>query len=222
MKRWIALAATALAAGTLQAAGGSAPTVRVSNPELLAALQNPEAALQAARTPLAFDNGESARNCREYAALLPKSRPVESERNFEIRSEYLLCDALQLVGGKPFAAEKAGVAVRQARTLHDRLDVRTFPSSLRNRADAKRHTIKTVLPGAPQAEGTAVAVETPDQRFRLEVVATVDLGKGRKPEWIVWVSDESKTGTYRGYSTLVVQPPANKSGAYTAADTSRP
>ncbi|ABM32055.1 hypothetical protein QRO11_16380 [Paracidovorax citrulli] len=222
MKRWIVLAAAALAAGTLQAAGAPAPTVRVANPELLAALQNPEAALQAARTPLAFDNGESARNCREYAELLPKSRPVESERNFEIRGEYLLCDALHLVAGKPFAAEKAGVAARRARTLHDRLDVRTFPSSLRNRADAKRHTVKTVLPGASHAQGAVVAVETPDQRFRLEVVATVAPGKGRKPEWIVWVSDESKTGTYRGYSTLVVQPPRNKSGAYTAADASRP
>ncbi|MVT30276.1 hypothetical protein GO496_25880 [Acidovorax citrulli] len=184
--------------------------------------RTPRQPFRAARTPLAFDNGESARNCREYAELLPKSRPVESERNFEIRGEYLLCDALHLVAGKPFAAEKAGVAARRARTLHDRLDVRTFPSSLRNRADAKRHTVKTVLPGASHAQGAVVAVETPDQRFRLEVVATVAPGKGRKPEWIVWVSDESKTGTYRGYSTLVVQPPRNKSGAYTAADASRP
>ena len=222
MKRWIALASAVLAAGTLHAAAGQAPAVHIANPELLAALQAPEAALQAARTPLAFDGGASASNCREYADLMQKGPPAESARNFEIRSEYLLCDALRLTAGKPFAAEKPKAAGRQAKALYERLDLRTFPSSLHQRADEKKHTLKTLLPGTPEYDGGAVAVDTPDQRFRLEVVGTVDQGRGKKPDWIVWVSDESKTGSYRGYSTIVVHPPRTASGPYTAADPARP
>lgn len=222
MKRWTALAAALLAAGPLHAAGGEAPAVRIANPELLAALQNPKAALQAARTPLAFDGGASAHNCREYTDLLQKSQPVESERNFAIRSEYLLCDALRLTAGKPFMAEKPTAAKRQARTLYEQLDLRTFPSSLHQRADAKKHTLKTLLPGTPEYDGGAVALDTPEQRFRLEVVGTVAPGPGKKPDWIVWVSDESKAGSYRGYSTIFVHPARTASGPYKAADSARP
>ncbi|WCM86400.1 hypothetical protein [Acidovorax sp. NCPPB 3576] len=229
MKRWIALATAVMVSGAVHAANAAssahathaadnaAGVVHVANPELLSALQNLKASLTADRTPLAFDNGASAKNCVEYSDLLSKSQPVESTRNFEIRSEYLLCDSIRLVAGKPFVAEKASASGQQAKALYEKLDLRSFPSSLRNRADAKKHTLKTLLPGKPQSEGGAVKVETPDQFFRLEVVGTIDHGKGRKPEWIVWVTDELKNGTYRGYSNIVVHPPRTASGLYTAA-----
>lgn len=199
--------------------GDASVMVRVSNPELLAALKNPKASLAAERTPLAFDNGASAKNCLEYSEQLTKSQPTETTRNFEIRSEYLLCDSFRLMAGKPFSAEKKSVSSGQAKALYDKLDLRTFPSSLRNRADDMKYTLKTLLPGTKKSEGAAVAVETQDQHFRLEVVGTIDHGKGagKTQEWIVWVTDEMKNGTYHSYTQIVVNPPHNASGPYTAA-----
>ncbi|WP_230680845.1 hypothetical protein [Paracidovorax cattleyae] len=218
MKRWITLAAAVLGSVAVHAADG---TVHVANAELLAALQNPKAALTTARTPLAFDNGASAKNCLDYSELLAKAQPVESTRNFEIRSEYLLCDSLRQVGGRPFVAEKAAAATSQAKALYQQLDLRSFPSSLHNRADAGKHSLKALLPGAPRFEGNAVQVDAPDQFFRLEVVGLIDNGKGRKQDLLVWVTDELKNGTYRGYASMVVHPPHTATGSYTAVTVSR-
>ncbi|GKT24654.1 hypothetical protein [Acidovorax sp. SUPP3334] len=239
MKQWTTLATAMMLCGTLQAAQAAqahnhthddagAPadataTVRVSNPELLAALKTPRVAMEAERTPLAFDNGASAKNCLEYSDLLTKGQPAETTRNFEIRSEYLLCDSLRPMAGKPFSAEKKAAASGQAKALYEKLDLRSFPSSLRNRADDAKHTLKTLLPGTKTSEGAAVAVETQEQHFRLEVVATIDHGKGSRKtqEWIVWVTDELKNGTYRSYTQIVVNPPRTATGPYTAAATPR-
>ncbi len=227
MKRWIALASAVMVSGALHAAPAhpaadpAVGVVHVTNPELLSALQNLKASLTAERTPLAFDNGASAKNCLEYSDLLSKSQPVESTRNFEIRSEYRLCDSIRAVAGKPFVAQKAATSGKHGKALYEKLDLRSFPSSLRNRADGKKHTLQTLLPGTPQSEGSAVQVETPEQFFRLEVVGTIDHGRGHPPEWIVWVTDELKNGTYRGYSNIVVHPPRAASGLYTAAASPR-
>ncbi|MDA8454121.1 hypothetical protein M4R22_05040 [Acidovorax sp. GBBC 3334] len=221
MKRWIALAIAVMVSGSLQAADKEAGAVQITNPELLSALQNPKAAQTAERSPLAFENGSSAKNCAEYSDLLAKSQLVESTRNFEIRSEYLLCDSIRLVADKPFVAGKASTAGRLAKTLYDKLDLRSFPSSLRNRADDKQHTLKRLLPGTAQSKGNAVQVETPDQFFRLEVVGIIDQGKGKKQDLIVWVTDELKNGTYRGYNNIVVHPPRSSAGLYTVSASPR-
>ncbi|AVS87940.1 hypothetical protein C8238_06530 [Paracidovorax avenae] len=218
MKRWIALAAAVLGSVAAHAADGAA---HIANAELLAALQNPKASLTAARTPLAFDNGASAKNCLDYSELLGKARPVESTRNFEIRSEYLLCDSIRQVGGRPFVAAEASAAARQAKALYQRLDLRSFPSSLRNRTDAGKHSLKALLPGVPRFDGNAVQVDTPDQFFRLEVVGLIDNGKAGKQDLLVWVTDESKTGSYRDYASMVVHPPLAATGLYTAAAPAR-
>lgn len=133
MKRWIALASAAMVSAALHAANATPAAdhavgvVHVTNPELLSALQNLKASLTAERTPLVFDNGASAKNCLEYSDLLSKSQPVESTRNFEIRSEYRLCDSIRVITGKPFVAQKAAASGKQAKTLYEKLDLRSFP-----------------------------------------------------------------------------------------------
>ncbi|WP_245711219.1 hypothetical protein [Paracidovorax valerianellae] len=227
MKRAIALAAAVMVTGALHAANTSAAAdnaagvVHVINSELLSALQNLKATLPAGRTPLAFDNGASAKNCLEYSDLLSTSKPVESTRNFEIRSEYRLCDGIRIIAGKPVVAQKAAASGEQGKTLYEKLDLRSFPSSLHNRTDASKRTLSALLPGDVRSEGSTVQVETPEQFFRLEVVGIIDHGTGQAPEWIVWVTDQLKTGSYRGYSTLVVHPPRVASDLYTAAPSPR-
>ncbi len=227
MKQATALAAVVLVTGALQAANtrpaahNAAGVVHVINSELLSALQNLKAILSAGRTPLAFDNGASAKNCLEYSDLLSRSEPVESNRNFEIWSEYRLCDSIRIIAGKPFLARKAAASGEQGKTLYEQLDLRSFPSSLRNRTDASKRTLSALLPGDARSESSAVQVETPQQFFRLEVVGIIDHGKDQTPEWIVWVTDQLKTGSYRGYSTIVVYPPRVASGLYTAVPSPR-
>ena len=59
--------------------------------------------------------------------------------------EYLVCDALRMVGAQPFIVTQAALPAHAAKALYERLDLRTFPSSLRNRADGPTHTLKTLL-----------------------------------------------------------------------------
>ncbi|MFN3436448.1 MAG: hypothetical protein ACK41V_02020 [Acidovorax sp.] len=198
----------------------------VTHPDLGVALQDLKTSLYRPRTPLAFDNGASANNCAEYASLVLTSAPQESVNNASIQSEYLVCDAVRYIASEPFTVDPTLPRTRvahRAQALFERLDLRTFPSSLQNRTDDRAHTLKTLLiSGKVTLTGDTVEVDTSDQFFALQVIAEVrrpvveGAEKLRPITWIVWVTDESKVGNYRSYSTLIVRPPSQSStGAYT-------
>lgn len=170
-------------------------------------------ALFAPRTALPFDNGGVANNCAQYSHLLFTSAPDESTRSAEIRSEYLVCDALRMVGAQPFIVTQAALPAHAAKALYERLDLRTFPSSLRNRADGPTHTLKTLLTlGKVTMTQDTVEVETGAQFFSLKIVGEVSRpateagGERLQKEWIVWIGDELKDGNYKSYRTLIVRP----------------
>jgi len=58
------------------------------------------------------------------------------------------------------------------------------------------------------SDDTATLLETKDWIFRLEVVAVIPLNDNETPDWVIWVSDEAKQGSYYSYSTLVIYDPA--------------
>ena len=63
----------------------------------------------------------------------------------------------------------------------------------------------TGLDGAAvKLEPTVAAYETKDMHVRLEVVATLDINNNAKPDWLLWLADEARTGNYRQYQTLVI------------------
>lgn len=218
MKCWLVIAAWSVLC-PLQASANETPvnTVFVTNPALLLALQDIKHTLTMERAALVFENGASAKNCVAYSNFLSQSPVAESVRNAEIRSEYLLCDSLRLISDRPFIAKKKTLPNSVAMKLLGRLDLRTFPSSLRNRATDQAYTLKALLPGTVQATGSSLAVETSDNFFKLEIVALVPQGRGTAQDWIVWVTDEVKGGNYRSYRTLVVSKSNTPSGHYTAA-----
>lgn len=200
--------------------------VVVTHPDLAVALQDLKTSLFRPRTPLAFDNGASANNCAEYSSLVLTSAPQESVNNASIQSEYLVCDAVGYIASEPFTVDPTLPRTRMARrgqALFERLDLRSFPSSMHNRTDDRTHTLKTLLTsGEVTLTGDTVEVDTSDQFFALQVVAEVrrpavkGAAKPRPIAWIVWVTDERKAGNYRSYSTLIVHPPSKSStGAYT-------
>jgi hypothetical protein len=192
-------------------------TVDVTNPALLVALQNIKHTLTTERTALAFENGASSKNCLDYSILLSQSPVTESVRNSEIRGEYLLCDSVRFISDRPFIARKKTLPRGFSMALFERLDLRTFPSSMRNRATDQAHSLKTLLQGQVQAHGSTLTIENNDHFFKLQIVGLVPAGRGPAQDWIVWVTDEVKGGNYRSYRTLIIRPPNGPSGSYTAA-----
>ncbi len=190
--------------------------VEVSSSDLFAALQDIRQALSTNRSRISFENGQSANNCLEYLNLLSTSAPAETVRNSEVRSEYLVCDSVGIISSEPFIAREKNLSGNITRALFENMDLRTFPSSLRNRADDQRYTLKTLLPGAGKFQGSKLEVETPDHFFKLEVVGIVHRGTGATRDWLVWVTDEVKGGNYKSYRTIVVKNSGKPSGGYVA------
>ena len=180
---------------------------------------------------------------RQGPSMPPHSWP--SSTNEAVHDgEYLVCDALRMVGAQPFIVTQAALPAHAAKALYERLDLRTFPSSLRNRADGPTHTLKTLLAfgfwllafgfwllafgfwllafGKVTLTQDTVEVETVTQFFSLKIVGVVSRpspeagGERLQTEWIVWVGDELKDGNYKAYRTLIVRPPSNsRGGRYT-------
>jgi len=49
-----------------------------------------------------------------------------------------------------------------------------------------------------------VEKDTEDWHFKLVVLADADLDQNGEPDWIMFLSDEAKKGSYRGYSTIII------------------
>ena len=173
----------------------------VYNRELADALQNRQI-FKKKRAALTFDSGAVAQNCAQYLRLAGGSPIKEDVANQLAKSEYLLCDALALIGDKKSATGPHDVAFGKA--LADRLDLRSFPSSLAPMLDETKYSLAHVDEAAVKLEPTAAAYETKDMHYRLEVVATLDINNNAKPDWVLWLADEARIGNYRQYQTLVV------------------
>jgi hypothetical protein len=178
-----------------------AGTGSVYNDQVAKALQQRRDADTRKRAMLAFDSGATAQTCGEYLRLLANSTLKEDVNNQIAKGEYLLCEVLAMIGDKKLGAGRQDVAFGQA--LAARLDLRSFPSSLFQTLDEKKHSLSQLDTNAVSVEPTGAAYETNDWRFRLELVATLDVNNNGKPDWVVWLADEAKSGNYRQYQTLI-------------------
>ncbi len=190
--------------------------VSVSNPELISALQDVKEALMKRRTPLLFENGETVNNCSEYTDLLFDMKPTETVRNSEIRSEYLICDSMRIISSNPFRMQRKKVSDSLVKELFEKLDLRSFPSSLRNTTTDEKFTLKALVNAKVKPQDSTLEVDTATNSFRMEVVAVVQQGKNLPQVWIVWMADEVKGGNYKSYRTLIVNRPAKPSRHLTA------
>jgi len=175
----------------------------VYNSEVTNALQPQRENFSKKRAALTFDSGASAQSCDEYLRLLATSALKEDVNNQLAKGEYLLCDVLALIGDKKLPAARQDVALGQV--LATRLDVRSFPSSLFQMLDEQKYTLSQLDAKAIKTDNTAVTYETPEWRYRIELVATLDINKNGKADWVLWLADEAKTGNYRQYQTLIIQ-----------------
>jgi len=161
------------------------------------------------RSKLQFAGGSSVTNCLEYYRLLSEQEIDESIHNQLVKSEYLVCDALKILAEASVVYEGSATGRGIGEKLSTKLDLRSFPSSLFRISDEEKHTLLALYPKDNlMSDDTATSLETKDWIFRLEVVAIIPLNDNKTPDWVIWVSDEAKQGSYHSYSTLIVYDPA--------------
>ena len=172
----------------------------IFNAGLRQAWANEAQTMSAVRPPLRFANGRTGRDCHGYLAEQARAPVDEAVNNRGLAQAYLVCDALALLDQAKALGPAAAQATSYGRELLQRLDLRSFPSSLRPRL-GDNFTLAAIGGAVPQVETHAVTLETADWRYRFEVIADIVAADGRR-EWLVWFSDEAKAGNYRGYATL--------------------
>lgn len=175
--------------------------------KLAEAFNNYDASITRKRQKLSFESGAEVSNCTDYWRESKTSEIKEEVANMTFQSEYLICDALQLLK-KTTDSEKISNDTKNSNNygqeLYNRLDLKSFPSSmaqmLNDNATFENNKEKLL----PKIEPLAVISETKDWNFTIKVVAETDLNKNQKKDLIVWVIDEAKEGNYRGYSTQII------------------
>ena len=158
------------------------------------------------RSPLLFVGGEVADSCESYFDRMLKYTISEAIGNMQVKSEYLLCDALKIIWESPDVPTNVSTSSVGLRLLSS-LDLRTFPNSLSRLVDENSYTLKSLFPKNIQSNGPVAIVDTDDWIITLEVVAVVQVNNNSVFDWIVQFSDESKSGNYRSYETLIIYDP---------------
>lgn len=199
-------AALAAGCGHNRPRGGSASDApEILSSDLRTALANKGAAMSAMRPVLALNDGTTVRTCTDY--LRARRAGAAAAETTEARlaaSAYVDCGALDAVRCAKRGA--TGAPASAGEELANRLDLRQVRTSLGPRLDDRTYTLAML--GAPlQVSETGVNLSTDDWTFALRVVALADVDADGHADWVVWMTDEAHTGTYRDYETLVVFDP---------------
>ncbi len=186
---------------------------KVSNDEsailkesILDAYRNFDESFSVERSSLFFVGGEAADSCESYFDMILKYKISETIHNMQVKSEYLACDALRIISESPGVPININ-ASSMGLNLLSRLDLRTFPNSLSRLVDENSYTLKSLFSEHAEANGSVVIVDTDDWIIMLEVVAVVQINNNSVFDWVVQFSDESKSGNYRSYETLIIYDP---------------
>jgi hypothetical protein len=175
--------------------------------KLFQSYQNIDNSLNDKRSTLLFIGGREATDCNSYFDMVSKHRLEETVHNQLVKSEYLICDALKILSGSlGFSHEKVKV-LNLGDELLSKLDIRSFPSSINRAGSDISHTLKSIYPYQTSYDDNVANLQTEDWSFILEAVALAGINDNSTPDWIVWVFDESKSGNYRGYSTIIIYDP---------------
>lgn len=202
IRRLFAVCALSVFLGACQGQQETAIAGSVYNDKVANALQQRRDSDNKKRALLTFDSGATAQTCGEYLRSIAVSALKEDVNNQIAKSEYLLCDVLAMVGDRKLGAGRQDATFGQI--LATRLDLRSFPSSLFQTLDERKFSLSHLDAKAVKVDSTGVTYETKDWHFRLELVATLDVNNNGKADWVLWLSDEAKSGNYRQYQTLIV------------------
>lgn len=183
-------------------------TSEIYDPVLQKAFSNYDAAAAEKRSEIKFESGSTAQNCTEYWNLKKNSKPVEDVATSLYLSEYQVCDAIRLLKNASDQRDTGSVKdipAEYTKRIFERLDLSSFPSSISQMTDETSNTFKTIAGKLqPEIKNNRIVSDTDDRNYVLDIAAKTDADGNGKPDLIVWVTDESKEGNYRSYSTIVV------------------
>lgn len=182
---------------------GDAP--EIFSEAVRAAVARPNDAMTTRRAALSLDSGLIVYTCADYLKARRAGAAVAESAGARLASsEYAVCDTLDAV-----RCSTRGVGGRHANVgddLASRLDLRQVRSSLGPRLDDRIHTLAAL--GEPlHASDTEVSLATDDWTFILRIVAVADVDGDGRSDWVLWMTDEARSGSYREYATLVVLDP---------------
>lgn len=206
------IASSAVLGLSLAACAGMGPRggeVVILNPELRVASADHAATMAAARSPLMMASGMTVSTCGEYLAVRDGDgqdiAPAPDNRLASL--EYVVCDSLSaLRRASPVATTAVDAGMGEA--LATRLDLRSFRSSWHQRTTDEAYTLQAVA-DHPLTFGPYTAeLDTPDWYYKLEVVAVADVDASGRPDWLIWVVDQSRKGTYLTVAPLLIHDPA--------------
>jgi len=182
----------------------------IFNPQLLGAYQHYQETLSSQRDGLLFESGKTANNCLEYLRQKKISGIAETVNNRIVSQEYLVCDSVVLLKQSATRSAARNETNSYGKELWERLDLRAFPSSLRQLVD-DNHFVLSKLKNIPVTiDRYSVTSETDDWLFKIEVVAEFDRGANGTSDWLLWLTDAAKKGNYRSYNVLIVGNPSRQ------------
>lgn len=192
------LSLTVAAISMAACVAGARPIV-MADQSILRRVSSYESTWAESRTPLAFTAGQAS-DCGSYERL-KGSGVVEGVANDMVKSEYLICDALGVVGTsvelKTMQADE-----NYGEALVSRLDLRTFPSSLGPRLEDDRYTLAALFNASElKTTSTGVAVSDATWSYVLSVMLVGDFDRNGSVDWLLWLTDEAIEGNYRGYQS---------------------
>lgn len=171
--------------------------------------------LIAKRSTLVFNDGPSVDNCEAYNAAASEFVIEETVQNQLMKGEYLICDAQKLLSDSVKVPAEEVDRRNLGQLLLSKLDLRSFPSSLKRMVRKESPTLELMFPENASFSDNMAVLKTNDLLFTVKVAAIADINHNSTPDWIVWVSDEARTGNYRSYSTIVLYDPRGE-GLYSA------
>lgn len=178
----------------------------IVNETLVHAFRDIPATMNAERKPIEFQGGEVAKNCTRYMTLKEQQRLAEGVNNQIIKSEYLICEALDILESVQGTEASAPESLE---ALYSQLDLTSFPSALRPQLYGDIKTFAqlsgAILESAPQR----LTVDVNDLHSTFTLAAIADVTGDGEPDWIVWLAQSLTEGNYRQYQTLVLPTPGS-------------
>ena len=187
--------------------GNARDEALILNAELRDAHANYSATLAAPRAPLTMDSGATVSSCDEYLAQGSRAGIASVAENSTASLEYVICDSVAaLHGALPALLDDGARAPGSA--LADRLDLRSFRSSRHQRTTDEAYTLRAVTDHPLDTDTYTATLDSTDWYFKLEVVAVADIDGSGQADWLVWMVDQSREGSYLSVVPLVVHDPS--------------
>lgn len=181
--------------------------IEIFNSSIQGALENYDTLLREPKNILELSSGGIVRSCMEYLAHTPPRAIAEGINNQTIYQEYLVCDTIEAIQDRASGYEHTSPPMNRGKTIAERLDLRSFLSSMGPGITDDEFTLSTLATNDVSMHENSVEIDSENWFYKLEVVAAGDFNSNNEEDWLIRLADESKDGNYRGYSALLVYDP---------------